>query len=789
MLESGTTIGKYRIVEKIGAGGMADVYRAEDTVMGREVAMKVLPAEFARDAERVSRFEKEVRNLAALDHSNIVTIYDVGRDNGCHYYSMAMLAGGDLKERIKKGLSSEKSLEIVKQLADALGYAHRKGLIHRDIKPENIMFDSQQRPVLTDLGIAKAIGSGTRMTKTGMSIGTPHYMSPEQARGQTVDGRSDLYSLGVVFYEMLTGRVPFDAEETFAVAYAHINEPVPELPHTLSSYQPLIDWLLAKNPEDRFVDAAAVVAAIEKIQAGRQLSRPAAATRVMPQAAGPAAKRRRIPGWTWALAGALAAILIGGGLYSYQNFMGQGPGLGGGRTAMKAQAPPAEPAEPAGPSGPPEEAPRTPPPEEPSARAALEVRTDPPGADIRVNGEHRGTSPLTLSGLPSGTSRIRAEKDGYETDSRTIKLTSGRTARVSIDLAAVEQPGRLYVRPEPEDARVRIMNIKPPYHDGIELSPGRYEIEVSAEGHDSKTQWIRLASGEDRHLSVELDPVKSASPSAGDIWTEPTTGMEFVWVPGGCYQMGSNRGDSNEKPVHEVCVDGFWMGKTEVTRGQFRRFIKASGHETDAEKAGYAWIKNAQTDWKWQKKSGYDWEKVGYDQSDVHPVVCVSWNDARAFAQWLSEKAGRDIRMPSEAEWEYAARGGTTDMRFWGGNDGDACRYANVADKGNNWSSSFPCDDGYKFTAPAGNYRPNQFGLYDMLGNVWEWCQDVYDSGAYSKHSRSNPVVTSGGSLRVGRGGSWSDDPRYVRCANRDRGDPGYAYDILGFRLCAPQVR
>jgi formylglycine-generating enzyme required for sulfatase activity len=438
---------------------------------------------------------------------------------------------------------------------------------------------------------------------------------------------------------------------------------------------------------------------------------------------------------------------------------------------MKAQAPPAEPAEPAGPSGPPEEAPRTPPPEEPSARAALEVRTDPPGADIRVNGEHRGTSPLTLSGLPSGTSRIRAEKDGYETDSRTIKLTSGRTARVSIDLAAVEQPGRLYVRPEPGDARVRIMNIKPPYHDGIELPPGRYEIEVSAEGHDSKTQWIRLASGEDRHLSVELDPVKSASPSAGDTWTEPTTGMEFVWVPGGCYQMGcgpwTDDCDGDEKPVHEVCVDGFWMGKFEVSIDQYRTFLQATG---DTE--GVDWDDD---DCPIRKGGSYALSGNQFSRDSNQPMVEVSWHGAKAFAQWLSRESGRKIRLPTEAEWEYAARSGGRKEKYAGGDDVDRVAW-HIGNSGGR-------------THGVGTKAPNALGLYDMSGNVWEWCQDVYDSDAYSNHSRRNPVVTSGGSRRVLRGGGWFNIPRNVRCASRSRFDPGNTDGLLGFRLCAPLVR
>jgi serine/threonine protein kinase len=271
MLKPGERISKYRIVDKIGVGGMADVYQAEDTAMSRQVAMKVLPPEFARDPERVARFEKEVRNLAALDHSNIVTIYDVGHEDGCHYYTMALLSGGDLKRKIQIGLSPAQGLEILKQMADALGYAHQKGLIHRDIKPENIMFNEQGRPLLTDLGIAKAIGSDTSLTKTGMSIGTPHYMSPEQARGQQMDSRSDLYSLGVVFFEMLTGKVPYDAEDTFAVAYAHINNELPKLSVSLTNYQTLIERLMAKCPADRYSTAEELKA--ELTEAERNVSK------------------------------------------------------------------------------------------------------------------------------------------------------------------------------------------------------------------------------------------------------------------------------------------------------------------------------------------------------------------------------------------------------------------------------------------------------------------------------------------------------------------------------------
>ena len=281
MFEPDSMIGKYRIIRNLGAGGMADVYLVEDTTNRRQVALKVLPPEFARDPERAARFQKEVEHLSVIKHPHIITVHDVGSDGGCHYYAMPYMTGGNLKQRIQQGMSADQSVSVLLQIADALHFAHAKGLIHRDIKPENILFDAKGQAVLTDLGIARAVGSRTRMTKTGMSIGTPHYMSPEQARGKGVDARSDIYSLGVVFFEMLTGNLPYDSEDTFAVALKHVSDPLPELPPNLTSYQSLIDRMMAKEKKGRFADASSLLKAVSHLQAGRTIKRPAAATRVM----------------------------------------------------------------------------------------------------------------------------------------------------------------------------------------------------------------------------------------------------------------------------------------------------------------------------------------------------------------------------------------------------------------------------------------------------------------------------------------------------------------------------
>jgi formylglycine-generating enzyme required for sulfatase activity len=254
----------------------------------------------------------------------------------------------------------------------------------------------------------------------------------------------------------------------------------------------------------------------------------------------------------------------------------------------------------------------------------------------------------------------------------------------------------------------------------------------------------------------------AAAPKAGETWTEPTTGMPFVWVLGGCFQMGSppkEAGHDRDEQQHQACVDGFWMGKYEVTNGQYRKF----------------------------KPSHDSGEYSGKSlNGDDQPVVEVSWNDAVAYAEWLSRKPGQRFRLPTEAEWEYAARAGTRTARYWGDDPSGACRYANVYDRTGKAAFSFSweahdCDDGMAATAPVGRFQPNGFGLYDMLGNVWEWTCSAYDD-KYAGGEGRCADQTDGGP-RVARGGSWDGVPRTVRSANRDWLAPGYRGFDLGFRL------
>src|SRR5688500_9725584 len=258
---------EYEILEELGRGGMALVFRAKDKHLEREVAVKVLPFSLAFDAEFVERFQREARTAAQLEHPTIIPIYRVGRSGRVIYFVMKFLRGGSLSTVLaeRRTLSPPEIRRLLLEAGSALGYAAQRGIVHRDIKPDNIMFDEFGQSLLTDFGIAKA-ASGQRLTGTGMSIGTPHYMSPEQARAQGIDGRSDIYSLGVVAYLALTGTVPYDGEDSFSIGYKHITEPIPT-PNLVTADErrifEVIKRMLMKDPNDRFQSCEELVASIQ----------------------------------------------------------------------------------------------------------------------------------------------------------------------------------------------------------------------------------------------------------------------------------------------------------------------------------------------------------------------------------------------------------------------------------------------------------------------------------------------------------------------------------------------
>jgi tetratricopeptide (TPR) repeat protein/tRNA A-37 threonylcarbamoyl transferase component Bud32 len=288
---SGMTLGKYRLIERLGRGGMAEVYRAYQPSLDRDVAVKVMHGYMVEDTEFVGRFQREARAVASLHHPHIVQMYDFDREGDAFFMVMEYISGETLKVRLERfhaegrRMPMEEVVRVFRDLCDALDYAHGQGCIHRDIKPANVMFEGD-RLMLTDFGLA-TIAGGTRFTVTGTILGTPAYMSPEQGRGEQGDVMSDVYAVGIMFYEVVTGQVPYDADTPLAIVYKHLNEPLP-IPSRLNpAISPALERVilkaLAKAPEDRFQSAGALADALEAAVAGEGLPAEAGQPVIVPE--------------------------------------------------------------------------------------------------------------------------------------------------------------------------------------------------------------------------------------------------------------------------------------------------------------------------------------------------------------------------------------------------------------------------------------------------------------------------------------------------------------------------
>src|SRR5512133_2775458 len=292
-IQPGQMLGPYRIIKPVGKGAMENVYKAYQPAVDRYVAVKVLPSQLAESKEFATRFHQEARIIAMLEHPHILPVFDYGESDGVAYFVMRYLDAGTLRDRMEAGrpLPLTEVDRIFTQLAEALSYAHAHGVVHRDLKPANALIDSYGNIFLTDFGIAKLLESASpRLTQTDAIMGTPAYISPEQAKARPVDQRSDIYSLGIILYEMVRGRVPFVADTPLAVLFKHISDPLP-LPSTVKSDIPepieqVLLKALAKNPQDRFATASDFVAAwkqaLEQVQAPRPVAETVPPTTIHP---------------------------------------------------------------------------------------------------------------------------------------------------------------------------------------------------------------------------------------------------------------------------------------------------------------------------------------------------------------------------------------------------------------------------------------------------------------------------------------------------------------------------
>ncbi|MBN8431770.1 SUMF1/EgtB/PvdO family nonheme iron enzyme [Microbulbifer salipaludis] len=791
VVSSGTAsleIPGYQILKKINQGGMSTVYLATQRSMGRQVALKVMSPVLNADPIFSERFQREANIVGQLSHPNIVAIHDIGRYRSLNYIAMDYLPGGSVADALTKGaIEPLEALHITRQIAMALDHASNKGYVHRDLKPENILFREDGSAVLTDFGVARAVARTTRMTNTGMVVGTPHYMSPEQARGAAVDGRADLYSLGVVFYEMLTSAVPFQAEEAVAIAIKHLTDPIPRLPARHSLYQGLIDRFLAKDPDQRFQRGLDVVDAIDQLLAALDGKTPASTTKmnntsvrvssllralvmtlygtlsdrlsarwarwrdkplhqqnpraeqqtimrlqqVMQQAA--PVKRRS---WLFAatLLGSIALVWVLFSLFSNKFQWQSESGLVNDAVDLTSQM-------------------LLPPTYVDGAISNDSVPAELPGpVNPLTTSQTNQLRPVlrTESAAPTPAAPARVVEETAAEPETDDSLQSPPPTEPE-EIAAEEAPPTyaLKVSAKPRDARIRVMNIVPRYTPGMALEPGRYDIEVSKAGFSTVRRWIEITAA-DVNLAVELERRFFPGKSFQSPLKSGGKGPAMVVVAPGTFTMGNNRRPFTS-PAHKVSIARpYAIGTHEVTFDEYDRFAKAAGHALPADEG-------------WGRGS--------------RPVINVTWQDAQRYAKWLSGESGQKYRLASEAEWEFAARAGTEGPFWWG--DGSARGKANCR-RGcaSEFNSLFTVA-----TAPVGNYKANPYGLYDTSGNVGEWVQDCFLGDFTNHRDDARPVQLKNCKLRVIRGGSMREPLRNISSDYRTGLSEKATSKEVGFRL------
>jgi serine/threonine protein kinase len=611
-------ISGYRLLRILGHGGMSTVYLAQQLSLGREVAIKVMRQEVLTDETSRRRFENEARTIARLDHPHIVHIHEVGRTrDGQPYHVMPVFPRGHLG---KRNLTRDESRirEILEALLSALAYAHSRGIVHRDVKAENVLFDEAERPMLTDFGIALRRGYGSRVTTAGVAVGSTAYMAPEQARGTDVDLRADLYSLGVLAWEMLTGSLPYKAEDGLSMALKHVQDPIPRLPPPLAHWQSFFDRALGKSPGERHADAQAMLTALRRVPHAKKQPLRAAIARL----------RSRTGPKQLAIAAVVIAALVGGVSLLVQIDRRNTERLFASYTAASAGSPAAATSE-----------------LDPTLGAPL---PDPTDAMLRAAPESAAQRFVVEAQRHLEQRRLIAPAGGNAYDS---VMAAWRTDRSHVGLSAVSN--RLFaaltgeaeqrVR-RGEDAAVRDLLSRmtrlaeqEPARAGGRMNDARKTLAtaLSARMQEAETRYDRAAAqrvvASARGIGLGNAQVAALQARAGK-----------VAQPGD--RIADNIGDMTLVQSGGKLVA---VSRSSVSREDYAEFARATGRQPALcrEKASLLRVLAPRT-----------WEAPGFEQTASGAVVCVSWQDAEAFARWQSQRGKHRYRLPTATEAQAAAR-------------------------------------------------------------------------------------------------------------------------------------
>ncbi len=731
----GRRIGNYEITGLLGEGGMAAVYRARQLNIKRDVAIKVMDEKLARQSDFARRFEREAETIADLNHAHILKLFDYGQQDDVVYLVMELLRGGSLSSLIRQEpLAPERASQILDQVGSALDYAHRRGIVHRDLKPPNVLFDDAGNAFLTDFGIAKILSETTALTQTGAAMGTPAYMAPEQWQRGAVDSRADLYALGIMLFEMLTGRVPFEADTPYQMMFAHIQEPPPPIcslrPDLPSAVEAVIQKALAKDPQRRFQSAGEMAAAFKAVLAGQVPAGLQVPSAPEGEATGPQFGVPPAPPAVPARSRANRTGLLVLGAVGFIAILGLLAVLRGSPGSAQVPTP------------------------------SRPVATDTKGVIsilptwTPTAGPKSAVPQLTLT----PTTARSDEELALATVHALATLTATNFTRTPTNTApsTVDQPGTLAALQTQILARTqaaaatgtaiavasftRTLTRTPTFT--VTWTPSSTPMPTSTATWTPTSMPTATAT-----FTPSWTPTATQTPTVTPV--PPVTknsdwkpverdfdGVKMVWVPTGCFMMGNND-YNNERPMTRTCVEiPFWLDKTEVTQAQFRQFNGKAA-------------------------------TTSYFKGDNRPVEQLTWFEARDFC------ARRGGRLPTEAEWEYAARG-PDNLEYPWGNTFDVSKVVQ-----NRASSQGTANVGGKPTGAS------WVGALDLSGNVWEWVNSLYKPYPYApSDGRESNSDTS--DVRVLRGGSWLNYNNIwpLRAANRFSFDPDDRYRDIGFR-CA----
>jgi serine/threonine-protein kinase PpkA len=700
----------YRLISQLGRGGMAVVYLAVQESLDRQVAIKIMRPSSTLDEAQALRFENEARVIAKLEHPGIVGIHEVGRTlDGDLYYVMPYLANGDLGERDYRN-DEDGLIALLRVLLDALDYAHARGIVHRDVKAENVLFDNADRPQLADFGIALSRRSGEpRVTSDGFALGSSAHMSPEQARGGPVDGRADLYSLGVLTYELLTGELPFRCADALGLALMHAQDPVPRLPVDKAHWQAFIDRALAKRPEQRHRSAQAMLRALDRVE-----------QRLHPQPfwhARPVMRAWRRP--LLLIVFGIALVVVPGMVFA--------PLLAPPAVESTIEATPAPPdADPAA-----------------AAAAAADAGRDASAGAAAAKAAFNEALERARGQLAAGQLLAPAGANAAQTylDLLTADPDNGEAkAGLETVLAALGVPIAERVRSGDLDgARERYRQAAlladqarlrdAPAFQALALQArqamlARAEAEVRAYERARALAWLELAreagAGGDRWDALQRRAGALLQPGAT---ARDRGGPALAFVP--------RRAGASTLPAPLL------MMREEVGRADYARFAEATGRKATRCRSRLSPLRLLDR---------RDWRDPGFAQGQGEPVVCISAEDAEAYAGWLSAQTGKRYRLPTRAEWRHAWQAAPPPPCA-----GSAC----AARRG---------------TAAAGSLAATALGLHDLAGNAAEWTADC--AGA-------NGAVCE---RRVVAGTSWRDAQGAAEPPLRELA-PDRGYDDVGFRL------